>query len=249
MPNPAVTLKIKRFRQRVRHHFRIKTPRVCVRRHYSWHWYITGLLALVVMLVAGTWWLTQRDESTQTRNELEHLRESMIKAQAELVVLRSQAGTEQSAVRMEQSSQKQLTVRLKALEQENATLKSDLALFEKLVPSTGIDSMLRIERFSVVSGTEPGKFRFRLLLAFQPSKAEREFHGRLQLTVTAVQAGKEIMLNLPSGKDVSAEYQLELRHFLRKEGNINLPAGCKIKNVEARILQGSAVKAKQLINY
>lgn len=245
MPNPAITLKIKRFRQR----FGITAPRVTVRTHYSWHWYVAGAVLLLLMVVLGAWWLAQHDEAVQMKSELARLRQGLSEAEVELGRLRSTAGTEQSVVRIERSTQQQLSVRLKALEQENAALKEDVALFEKLVPAVGAESVLRVERLSVVSSAEPGRYRYRLLVAFQPSKQEREFRGRLQLTVTTVQAGKEIQLQLPQAKDPAADYLLEVRHFLRKEGNIALPAGTKIKSVEARILQGGVVKAKQVANY
>lgn len=245
MPNPAITLKLKRFRQR----FGITAPRVSVRTHYSWHWYAAGLAVLVLIVVAGTWWLAQHDEAVQTRNELLQLRKSAAQMEVELNRLRSLEGTEQSAVRVERSTQQQLAARLKALEQENAALKADLALFEKLVPAVGVESILRVERLNVVSGNEPGSFRYRLLIAFQPSKQEREFRGRLQLIVTALHAGKEMVLNLPAAKEAPVEYAVELKHFLRKEGNITLPPGSKIKTIEARILQGNVVKAKQIVNY
>jgi len=249
MPNPAVTLKLRRFRQRFRQRFGITAPRVTVRTHYSWHWYAAGGVILFLLVVLGAWWLAQHDEAVQMRNEITDLRQRLGEAEAELGKLRSTAGTEQSVVRIERSTQQQLAARLKTLEQENIALKEDVALFEKLVPATGAESVLRVERLSVVSSAEPGRYRYRLLVAFQPSKQEREFRGRLQLMVTAVQGGKEIHLQLPQAKDPAADYLLEMRHFLRKEGNIALPAGARIKSVEARILQGGNLKAKQLFNY
>lgn len=245
MPNPAVTLKIKRFRQR----FGITAPRVSVRTHFGWYWYVLGLAGLVLLVALGSWWLAQHDEAVQIKNEVSRLRQQAAETEAELTRLRSLTGTEQSVVRMERSTQQQLMARLNVLEQENAALKEDLALFEKLVPAAGGMSVVRIERLNVVSGGAVGHYRYRLLVAFQPSKEEREFRGRLQMTVTALQAGKELVLQLPGAKESTAGYVLEVRHFLRKEGDFTLPANAKIKSVEARILQGGIVKAKQLTNY
>lgn len=245
MPNPAVTLRIKRFRQR----FGIAAPRVSVRTHFAWYWYLLAAVMLALMVALGAWWLAQRDEVVQMKDELARLRQSLGEAEVELSQLRALAGTEQSALRMERSTQQQLAARLKAMEEENAALREDVALFEKLVPATSDESALRIERLNVVSEAQPGLFRYRLLLAFQPSKQEREFRGRLQLTVTAQQAGKDISLQLPSAKDAAADFLVETRHFLRKDGKIVLPAGAKIKSIEAQVLQGGAVKAKQRVDY
>ncbi|MGE5386452.1 MAG: DUF6776 family protein [Betaproteobacteria bacterium] len=245
MANPAVTLRIKRFRQR----FGITAPRVSVRTHFGWHWYIAGVALIVVAVAAVVWWLAQREEVVHMEGQMSAMSQRMTEMESELTLLRSQAGTEQSAVRVERTAQQQLLARFKALEQENASLKEDIALFERLVPADGLESSIRIERLGVVSGAEPGRFRYRLLVGFQPSKQEKEFRGRLQLTVLATQGGKEIQLNLPSNQEADGEYLVEVRHFLRKEGGFALPAGAKIKSLEARLMQGGVLKAKQLANY
>lgn len=245
MAYPAVTLKIKRFRQR----FGITAPRVAVRTHFGWHWYAGAVVLIVVTVAAIVWWLAQRDEVVFMEGQMSTMSQRMAEMESELALLRSQAGTEQSAVRVERTTQQQLLTRLKALEQENAALKEDIALFEHLVPADGLESSVRIERLSVASASEPGRYRFRLLVGFQPSKQEREFRGRLQLSVVATQGGKEIQLELPANKEMDSEYLLEVRHFLRKEGGFVLPAGAKIKSLEARLLQGGAVKARQLASY
>ena len=245
MPNPAVAVRIKRFR----HRFGIAAPKVTVRTHYGWHWYAVGVAMLVALVAVSVWWLVQRDEAVMMQAELQLQRQRVVEMEEELRKLRSLSGTEQNAVRMERSTQQQLSARLKTLEQENAALKEDIALFERLVPADGTESVVRIERLNVVSAAEPGRYRYRLLVGYQPSKQEKEFRGRLQLTVISVQAGKEVQLNLPAGNEAAGEFQVELRNFLRKEGGFSLPAGARLKSVEARLLQGGTVKAKQLATY
>lgn len=246
MPSPAITLRLKRFR----HRFGVAAPRVAIRTHFCWHWYAAGLLALVVLVAAGTWWLAQHDEVVHMKAEMLQHRQLLEEANAELAQLRAEAGTEQSAVRMERSTQRQLLARLKVVEEENATLKADLAFFEKLVPAVGVESVLRVERLSLVSGSEPGKYRYRLLAAFQPSKEQRAFRGRLQLMVHAVQGGRDIVLPWPpAGREGEPEFILEMQHFLRKEGSLHIPVGARVKSIEARILQGDTVKARKIVTY
>lgn len=245
MPNPAVTLKLKRFRRR----FGIAAPRVTVRTHFAWQWYAGGLVALVLSVAVVVWWLAQHDEVVNMQSELTSLQQRLADMDEELGKFRLKAGTEQSAVRMERTTGQQLLARMKTLEQENAALKEDIALFERLVPAVGAESTLRIERLNVSSAPELGRFRYRLLVAYQPSKQEREFKGRLQLSITASQSGKEILLNLPAGSDSAGDFVVEVRHFLRKEGSFELPTGAKIKTIEARLMQGGVVKAKQSASY
>lgn len=239
MPTPAVTLKLKRFRRR----FGMTAPRVAVRTHLEWYWYAGALLAVVIVVATTVWWLAKRGEMSLIEAEVERLRNQVQVQDAELIRLRLQTGTEQSAVQMERTAQNQLMARLKQLEQENVLLKEDMGLFERLMPVDVAESTLRIERLGVQAEGDGGKYRYRILLRFQPGKQEKEFRGRLQLSVIAIQAGREIQINLPTGKEAQNEFAVEVRHFLRKEGSFSLPVGARVKRIEAKVLQGSSVRA------
>jgi hypothetical protein len=109
----------------------------------------------------------------------------------------------------------------------------------------GEEAVVRIENFRVIH--EGGaRYRYRLLLAFQPGKQSPEFRGRLQLAVNFVLAGKEQHILLPDKREAMGEYQLELRHFLRREGVFELPAAAQLRAIEARVLQGDTLKSKRL---
>lgn len=242
MPSPAVTLKLKKFR----HRFGIAAPRVIVRSHLGWQWYAGGLAALVIVIGAVAWSIARQGEAAQMQREIAALRDQLAETNAELGNLRASAGTEQNAVQMERTTQQQLLARIKVLEAENASLKEDISLFERLVPADGDESAVRIERLRVLPETEAGRYRYRLLLGFQPSKQVREFRGRLQLVAVVAQAGKERTVTIPDAEADATEYGVEVKNFLRKEGGFSIPPGTKLKSVEARLLQGEAVKAKRL---
>lgn len=239
MPTPAVTLRLRRFRRR----FGMTAPRVAVRTHVAWYWYAMALLALVVLVAVSAWWLAKRGEVSLIENEVASLRSQAQSQEAEIIRLRLLTGTEQSAVQMERTAQTQLLARLKQLEQENALLKEDMALFERLVPVDVAESTVKIERLGLLAEPEAGKYRYRLLVRFQPGKQEKEFKGRLQLTLTTLSGGRESQVNLPAGKEAPADYQIDVRNFLRKEGVIALAPGTRVKRIEARILQGGNVRA------
>lgn len=129
MPMPAVTLKFKRFRRR----FGIAAPRVTVRSHIGWPWYAAGVTTLVVVVAAVVWSLAQQGEASELVLELRNLRKELADRNEELVQLRIGAATEQNAVQMERSAQQQLVSRIKVLERENAGLKEEISLLERLV--------------------------------------------------------------------------------------------------------------------
>ena len=59
MTNPAVTLRLKRFRRR----FGITAPKVVVRSHVPWHWFAAPVALLLLFLGAIGWLVAQRDEA------------------------------------------------------------------------------------------------------------------------------------------------------------------------------------------
>ena len=241
MPTPAVALKLKQFRRR----FGITASRVVVRSHLPWQWFMLAALALLLLLATLIWLVLRSNQVGVTGREVEILREQFQEQREELISLRSTAGTGQNAVSIERAAQQQLLAKLEGLERENAALKEDILLFERLIPVIGEDAVVRVENFRVIR--EAGaRYRYRLLLAFQPAKQSPEFRGRLQIAVSFVLAGKEQQLLFPDKKAAIGEYQLELKHFLRREGVFELPPGAELKAVEARVLQGDTLKSKRL---
>jgi hypothetical protein len=241
MTNPAVTLRLKRFRRR----FGITAPKVVVRSHVPWHWFAAPVALLLLLLGAIGWLVAQRDEAGALGREMESLRQQLLVQREELNVLRSSAGTGLNAVSIERATQQQLLGRVRVLESQNAALKEDILLFERLIPVAGEGAAIRIENFRVLQDV-PGTFRYRLLFAFQPDKQNPDFRGRLQLVIDFVLSGKKMQLVLPDRREAFAEYQLDLKHFLRREGVFQLPEGALLQGVEARVLQGDTLKLKQL---
>lgn len=243
MPTPAVSLKLRKMRRR----FGIAAPRVVVRSHFPWFWFVLPALLLLALLAAA-WLLMERKETGEVGRELAALRLQLHEQRDELMSLRTSAGTGQNAVSIERAAQQHLLARIEGLERENQALKEDALLYERLIPVVGEEAVIRVENFRVINDGG-GRYRYRVLLAFQPDRQSPEFRGRLQLVVGFRQAGKELQLTLPERRDVSDEYQLELRHFLRREGVFQLPVGAQLKGVEARVLQGDTLKAKRLAQF
>jgi hypothetical protein len=197
------------------------------------------------MVGATGWFMAQRNEEGALVQEVEALRQQLLVQREELSVLRSGAGTGQNAVSIERATQQQLLGRIKGLEAQNALLKEDILLFERLIPVAGEGAAIRIENFRVAQ-EELGHFRYRLLLAFQPDRQTPDFRGRLQLVIDFELSGKRVQLLVPDKRESFTEYQLELKHFLRREGVFQLPVGAVLRGVEARVLQGDTLKFKRL---
>lgn len=234
MHAPSISLKIKRFRR----HFGIGAPRVVVRRHMPWQllllvvFFALGLIGSLIWIVHSGLWGSE--------GQLAELRAQLRLQQDELLALRSTVGTGQNAVSMERAAQQQLLARIRDLEGENASLKEEMLVFERLVPGAGQAQGIRIESFRVFR--EGARYRYRLLFAFQSAQRGDLFHGRFQVVVRYQVDGREQQLLLPSKL---AEAEVEVRHFLRREGVFELPPGGVPGLIEVRVLQGDTLKAKR----
>lgn len=241
MPTPAVSLRFRKFRRR----FGIAAPRLVVRSHVPWPWLALPGLLLLMLIVAVIWLVMQRNEAGEMGHEVQTLRQQLQAHDEELGMLRATAGTRQNAVSIERATQQQLLARIQYLERENGALKEDILLFERLIPVVGEDAAVRIENFRVIHDGG-GRYRYRILLAFRPDRQTPEFRGRLQLAVSFTLGGKEQQVLFPDKRGVMGEYQLEMRHFLRREGVFELPFNSQVKAVEVQVLQGDTLKSKRL---
>jgi hypothetical protein len=237
----AIKSKLKKFRRR----FGVMAPRVVVRSYFSWEWYVFTGGGLFVLSVLAVWFLFEFSQSRGLGRELEEFRLLSRSQNEELIKLRTTAGTGQSQVRIERAAQQSLATRIQGLERENALLKEDMRLFERLIPMHGEEAQVRIENFRLIPDAD-GRYRYRLFFAFQPDKQILEFRGRLQFLAIFQQNGKDESLTFPVGRESSAEYVIELKHLLRREGVISIPAGARLKSLEARVLQGDTLKAKRV---
>ena len=242
MPTPAIALRFKKFRRR----FGIAAPRVTVHGHWGWPWYLAAGLLLFVLVWGVVWGLGSRSSRAQMAEEIQQLRGRQAALEQELLQMQAKAGTGNSAVAIERSAQQQLMARIRELEAENAGLKEDMAFFERLIPAGGGDPGVRIDRFQVIRQAEPGRLRYRLVVSYQAGKQGKEFHGQLGLVVTWLSQGREYVAHFPDAGDNAADFSVDVRTFLRKEGSLVIPANVEIKQVEARILQGDSVKARKL---
>jgi len=238
MPTPALALKLKKYRRR----FGVLSPRVEVRRYLP-RPVLVVMTVLFGILMLGLGWGAASYWGGFVGGEV-GLRELFQQQREELLLLRSVAGAGQNAVSIERATHQQLLLRIGLLEAENAALKEDMRIFERLIPRVSEGASVRIDNFRVVN-VQGGHFRYRLLVVFQPDKQQAEFRGRLQLVVNYTASGVVERLVLPGGRDASGNFQFEVRNFIRREGGFELPPSAILQSVEARLLQGDTIKSSQ----
>lgn len=240
--------------KRIRQRFGISAPRMTVRTHVAWYWRLLAIIAVLSCSLVLAAWMYDAGrrfagfDRSEAEQELSQLRESVGKLTEESARLRASVNASESKLQIERAAQTQLGRQVKALEDENAQLKEDLAFFENLIPGEHRDNTLLINRFRTEPGALPGEFRYRLLL-LQGGRRDKPFQGNLQLLVTLHQDGKDAIIAFPEAAATQA-YKISFKYFQRIEGMFRVAPGARVKMVQVRIFEnGSAqVRATQSFN-
>jgi len=114
-----------------------------------------------------------------------------------------------------------------------------MGVFEKLIPTKAEGVAIRGLQAERIGGTQ---LKWQVLV-IQPVKEAPEFRGKLEMSVGGTLDGKPWSMELPDG-GVQA---LNFRQYRRVEGIINLPHNAVVKNVSAKILEGTATRAVQSV--
>lgn len=175
-----------------------------------------------------------------SREELVRLREDVVNLRQERDRIQSILNTSGSAITVERAAQEKMASRVRLLETENRSLREDLGFFEKLMPASGAESVaIRGLQAEVLSGTQ---LKWQVLV-IQPGKNAPEFRGKLELSLSGTLDGKPWMMPLPGGPQ-----SLQFRQYRRVEGMVDLPAQAVVKNVSARVVEGSVSRAVQNVS-
>ena len=235
---------LRKFRQR----FGISAPRMTVQTHVAWYWRVLGLVVALSCSFALAAWIYDAGrrfagfDRSEADQELSILRESVARLSTEAAGLRASVNASDSKLQIERTAQTQLGRQVKALEEENARLKEDLAFFENLIPSEHRDNTLLINRFRVDPGALPGEFRYRLLL-LQGGRRDKPFQGNLQLLVTLQEDGKDAIITLPE-EGAAQAYKISFKYFQRLEGTFRVAPGAQVKMVRVRIFENGSAQAR-----
>ncbi len=241
--------------RRLRRRFGITAPQVAVRTKVSWYWraIAVALVLACVLALAGLIYDTGRRfagfDRSESESEIQTLRGKVEVLAAESARLRSIANSGDSSLQIERTAVDQLTRQARALEEENARLKENLAVFENLANGGTKAETVSLTRVRVDPDGVLGRYRFRVLASRQGPQASQEFRGNLQVYVTVLQAGGDsAMIIFPRADEPDAmRFSAVFRNFRSLEGYFQVPADTKVKRVEIRLVQDGAVKASQSV--
>jgi hypothetical protein len=226
----------------LRRRLTISAPRMKVRSAMPWPLQWAGAAIVLGFCGAIALWAFDLGKQiagvdTGLKDEVADLRDDVAKLRLERDRIQSLLNTSGSAMTVERAAQERLVTQVRALEAENRSLREDLGFFEKLIPAAGNETIaIRGLQAEVLAGTQ---LKWQVLV-IQPVKNAPEFRGKLELSVSGTLDGKPWMMPLPGGPQ-----PLQFRQYRRLEGMVDLPPEAVVKNVSARVVEGTAARAVQ----
>ena len=243
---------MKKLRRRLKGRFGLASPHLAVRRHLPWpaRWLLLALVFLLAVLfarqvfdygmhVAGYGRATNGDE-------LMELRATTRRLEAENAELRRARVAAESQLQIERAAGADLMRSLKAQQEANARLQEDVAFFQTLMPGSTEQERIGVYRLALERGVTPGEYRYRLLVV-QEGRRERDFKGRMQLSVSYVAGGRKESAQVPLDGVAS---NLAFRYYQRLEGGFRLPPDAVVKSLQARVFEPGVAqpRGQQTIN-
>jgi hypothetical protein len=227
----------------LRRRLTISAPRMAVRSAMPWPLRWAGAAIVLGFCAAIALWAFEFGKSiagldSGAKEELLHLRDDVVKLREERDKAQSVFNTSASLITAEKAARDQLATQIKALEAENRALRDDLGFFEKLIPTSAEGVAIRAMQAEVLAGTQ---LKWQLLV-IQPVKNAPEFRGKLEMSLAGTLNGKPWMMELPGGPQ-----PLQFRQYRRVEGMVDLPPQAVVKNVSAKVVEGTSTRAVQSI--
>ncbi|HTH81115.1 MAG TPA: DUF6776 family protein [Ramlibacter sp.] len=229
----------------LRRRLTISAPRMAVRSALPWplRWAVAAIVlgfCAAIALWAFEFGKSIAGLDTGAKEELLRLRADSDKLREERDKAQSVGNTSASLITAEKAAKEALATQVKSLEAENQQLRGDLAFFERLIPAAKGDQGVAIRglQAEVVGGTQ---LKWQVLL-IHPVKNASEFEGKLEVKVAGTLDGKPWMMDVTGGPQ-----PLQFKQYRRVEGLVDLPQQAVVKNVSAKVVEGTITRAVQSI--
>src|SRR5512137_115113 len=126
---------------KLRQRFGIAAPKVAVRTHTPWYLRWLGLAVLLALSGALAAWMYDAGrrfagfDRSEVQEEVNAARTELARLREELERVRAVANAADSRLSIERTAQQKLAQQLKGMEQDNARLRQELAIFESMMSS------------------------------------------------------------------------------------------------------------------
>lgn len=240
--------------RRLRRRFGIAAPKVAIRTHVPWYLRMMGTVAILGLSLAFAGWtydfgrrMAGFDQS-EAGSIVGELRQSHASLEEEVARLRSLLAASENSLEIEQAALKQLTEKSGVLSTENAKLKEELAVYERLARLEGqVAGEISIDRLTVKT-EGVGAYRYSFLVALQAARRGKEAKFNLQIVLSPKSGTAGDKITLPRREDADvAQYEITLRNFRHIEGRFMVSPDFAVGKVEVRIIEAGLLKGSKTL--
>jgi len=201
-----------------------------------------ALLALVLAALAFGGWGLWRAYGPQPANAGERLRE----ATARIDVLEQESATLKRSDQISRQANADLQGTLAERDEEIASLRADIAFYERFVGATAQRHGLAVHELKLEPQRDPQLWHFVATLTQNLNRGAVN-HGRLLLSVEASNGGRMQRLGWGELRQQQNAPGIEysFKYFQQVEGDLVLPAGVRPVRVIARLVPASGAPQEQ----
>ncbi|MBI5256375.1 MAG: hypothetical protein HY855_07750 [Burkholderiales bacterium] len=216
----------------LRRRLSVSAPRMIVRRHLPWplRWAVVALalgFSAAIALWAFEFGKNLAGLDQDAKQELARLRQDVGTLRQERDKAQSFVHAAESLLKAERAAQEKLAQQVRQLEATNMALQADLGFFERLLPASAGEGLA--VRGLQVEPQSPGRLRYQVLL-MQSRKGASRFNGRYEFLLAGTLDGKPWTATPAGGNQ-----PLQLRQYLRVEGQLEVPPGAVVKTVHLKV--------------
>jgi hypothetical protein len=252
-------LKLRGSWRKIRSKIGIRSDRLAISSHVPWYVRVGGYgLAMGIagaiawVIVDNSYRITgfNRDEA---KSQIATLTAENQKLKQSYEATKSQLNEKEGKLKVETAAQAELSKNLTQLQDENASLKEDIAFLRSVMSSGSVPEGLAIQNFKVEPDALPNEFRYRLLLT-QGGQRKQDFRGKVQIIARVQPAGSgaQLVLSFPTDVELrAATGVVEFRFYQKIDGRFSIPQGAKLNSVQVRVLSvpGFEVRSQRSINF
>jgi len=240
--------------RRLRSSFGIGSSRMAIRSQLAWYWRWLLNVLMMVLVAAVVWWLVQTSygitgfDIEEAKAHLAKLTEDNHVMKSELEAARGTLSELDRQLQIEKAAQGELARTVTQLQDENASLKEDLAFLRNIMSSGTTPEGIGMSNLKVERDGKPNEYRYRMLLT-QGGQRKQDFKGRVQIVARVARDGAITTLTFPEGANETAG-AFEFRFYQKVEGRFAIPEGSTLKGVDVRVLAvpGGQVKLSRTLN-
>jgi hypothetical protein len=249
-------MKLRGAWRKIRSKIGIRSEKVAIKRHSPWYIKFGGYGLMMGVAGAVAWYLVDnsykitgfsREEATA---QIAKLNSDNLRIQREFDTVKALLNEREGQLKIEKSAQTELAKNVAQTQEENASLKEDLAFLRNIMSAGNVPEGLTIANLKVEADALPNEYRYRMLLT-QGGQRKQDFKGKVQV-VARVQVGAQLMaISFPTDTEIRSKGgEIEFRYYQKVDGRFRIPEGATLKSIQVRVLAlpGYEVRNQKSVN-